>query len=149
MKETALQEYIHDHAFYTIVALLKLCISNENDKGALVNDVWLSFHKMYRLNETNSLPSSEFIYIASVESNEQNMIHALLFSIHDVMLSNISYTVPKSKHEFDFIVQNYFRWLSDELSHDELIDPQAVQLKLVEIGVIRVDEVIIYPNINL
>lgn len=96
------------------------------------NEVWEKLHSVKVFRGTHRLPSAEFIYKNTFDTDKQYIKQVVQYTIDK------EYELkPRENIDYDFledIMDKYFQWLSDILSRDRVVGLQDVRLKLKELG---------------
>jgi len=137
-KRKDLAAWIDDHTFQTMVALAQLYLFPQGNRVHWRKEVWEKFSRMYPLRKTNKLPSAQFILDNSWGLNKQNVKNALQYAMdkEDQYDPKLHYTYD----EFYQIVEDYFNWLSDQLSQKVALELQDVKSELDRLGLDEIME---------
>lgn len=132
MKRSDLKEYIESHTRQTIIALAQLYLFPHGNRVHWRKEVWEKFHEMHKLKFNNKLPSAKFILDNSYELHQSMTCRLLQYAID----KEDKYTPISSRRESEFlvIVKDYFLWLANQLSQQEIINTKEVLDELDNLG---------------
>lgn len=131
LRRKDLGDWIDNHTFQVMVALAQLYLFPQGNRVHWRKEVWEKFSRMYTLKRSSKLPSADFILDSSWGRNKHNVMNALQYAIdkEDQYEPN-SY----SYDEFYQIVEDYFMWLSSNLSQNETLRLSDVKIELDSLG---------------
>lgn len=132
MHRNELGDWIDNHTFQTMVALAQLYLFHHGNRVHWRKEVWEKFSRVYTLKGNGKLPSADFIFQNSWGRNKNNVQNAL-----DYALDKEDQYDPQQSATFDEfyqIVEDYFLWLSDQLSRNLTLKLQDVKDELDSLG---------------
>ena len=131
--KSELAGWIEDHTFPVMCAITQLYLFENCDvRSHWRQEVWANFKDMRLLRRQNKLPTSKFIFENSWKVNEVFVDDAVTWAIdHE---NNLICREDIDVNHLHAIMENYFKWLSDQLSTHKTISSTAVYTKLDELG---------------
>lgn len=132
LSKSNLGNWIDNHTFQVMVALAQLYLFPQGTRKHWRTEVWEKLSRMHKLKMTNKLPSADFIFKYSFIRNKHNIANALQYA-----KDKEQDLLPKDSEvygEFYQIVEDYFMWLSGELSQNDTVDIQSVLSELDRLG---------------
>lgn len=132
MKRKDLGDWIDNHTWQVMVALAQLYLFPQGNRVHWRKEVWEKFSKMYTLKKTGKLPDADFIFENSWGRNKNEVRNALQYAKDKE--SDYKARSGVTFDEFYQIVQDYFLWLSDNLSQDSTLVLQDVKDELDSLG---------------
>jgi len=128
-----LAAWIEDHTFPVMCAIAQLYLfENVPYRAHWRQEVWSKFCQMHVLRSSKKLPSSDFIYDNSWGVNKGFVDDAINWAIsHEYELTPRSIVDSK---EVETMMDDYFIWLSNQLSNHRAIPSKDVYSKLDELG---------------
>ena len=127
--------WIDNHTFQVMVALAQLYLFPNGTRKHWRTEVWEKLSRMHKLKMTNKLPSDKFIFQYTWKNNINNVKNALQYAKDKE--SNLTPRDDEVYGDFYQIVEDYFMWLSGELSQSSSIEISSVLKELDRLGLVE------------
>ena len=125
--------WIEDHTLPVMCAIAQLYIFPHADaRKHWRHEVWEKFPRIHKFKGSNKLPSQKFIYENSWEIDKDNVQDAINWAIGKEYKLTPRDDIDIA--ELSFIMQEYFTWLSKNLSTSIVLIERKTLEKLDELG---------------
>lgn len=132
MRRGDLQDYVEAHTRQVIIALAQLYLFPSGPRVHWRKGVWEKFNEMHTLKPMKKLPSAKFILDNSFEIYKNRLVDMLQYAIDKeekyAPIGNVD------DYEFRVLVHDYFIWLANMFSSQELIRKSDVYQELDRLG---------------
>ena len=127
-----LADWIDDRTPQVMVAIAQLYLFSNGNRVHWRKEVWEKFFQMKKLSGNKKLPDAKFIFENSWGTNYHLVPQVVQYAIDKeeeyMPRKNIDYKA------LSFMMEDYFKWLSLQLSEEQYVNKQQVLDKLDELG---------------